>query len=593
MRRFLIFLMITAVITPAATALVGAQSDSGGPFDREALVETGVHDSDAPPSVRQLGDPVRGGIAIRHVPASPLQTEWQYVEPAQTIKTDRIQLYSTAYGSATGDYQLVAVQWRDETRSVESENGTRRVPVAADQTVQRVDVEIEDGYATTEVNLASSYNETKEVTMWLERDGDRVDGATWRFRHTSVAAGEAVDIDTRADAWWYAGRTAILPGVAGIIAGLSLARGVLKKAGRGPGYSLGLWLIIGTIGLTVGLGGLYYEIASLIAHFDIVMGLSLGVVAFGGGMRMHAPVEKIGFERQILTDGVSLRRSDDVDVDVAADGGTAEGGTLVEIPEEGYFDELYEDLPILPTVRAEDGLRRVPMTGIRPFFARLFADPAKLNLDSLQTRIKVASGAIAEKIYVDPESEPAVEHKPARLKRRMPVWHRLADRDAGDVSTTETVLYGALTLAAFALPAIGYYVGDALAQAPIIGATVGLVGLVVESYTAVDGSLHFEPAPRHFLSANASLTVLQSEHADAKTLEEFEEIIWDERTSTALETRELESRRDKSISQDLNERALGMDLDVLSSDEEEELTASDLVGGKATRRAEEEENDDE
>ena len=572
MRRLLVFVLVIAVVTPAAAALVGAQAD-GGPFDRDTLVANGEHDADAPPSVRQLGEPVRGGIAIRHKPASPLQNDWSYVEPGQTIETDRIQLYSTAYGGATGDYQLVIVQWSDTTRSVDADNGTRTEQIAAGQTVQRVDVEIQEGYSTTEVNLASNYNDSKEVTMWLEQGGDRVDGATWRFEHRSVASGQAVNIDTRADAWWYAGRTAVLPGIAGIIAGLSLARGVLKQTGRGPGYSLGAWLIGGGLGIAAGLGGLYYQLAAVVAHFDILMGLSLGLVAFGGGMRMHPPLEKIGFEQQVLTDGVALRDSD-ADPDAVADGGET-GQDFVEIPDDGYHDELYEHLPILPTVRTDDGSRRVPVTGIRPFFARLFASPAELDLDALQTRIKVASGAISEKIYVDPAEDEAVRHRPARLKRQLPVWHRLEDREDADTGTK--ALYGVLTLIAVGLPAIGYVAADAALNAPLIGAGVGLVGLAILGHTAVDGEIEFEPAPRHFVSANASLTVLQREHADAKTLEQYEETVWNERLRTKFEAREVESHRDETVSQRMNEKALGGDLDALQDGDD--VDRAELVGG--------------
>ena len=554
--------------TPTLAAVTDAQSDvSGGPFDRATLVQNGVHDSEAPASVRSIGDPVRGGVAVQHVPASPLQSDWNYVGPGQTIKADTIRLYSTAYGSAAGDYQLVIVQWSDETRTVNAENGSRSVPVAADQTVQRVDVSLEEGYATEEVTLASSYNETKEVTMWLERGGDRVSGATWRFQHVSTAGSQAVAIDTRSDAWWYAFRTAILPGVAGIITGLSLARAVLRKAGTGPRYSLAAWGIVGALGVAIALGGLFFEIAAVLANFEMLMGVSLGVVAFGGGLRFHPPVEKVGFERQHLRDAKRIRSetSDERAPDIATDGGDS-GDTVIEIPEDGYQEELYEDMPIIPTVRGDDGKRRVPKRGIRPFFARLFASPAKLDIASLKTRVKVASGAIAEKIYVDPEAADAVDHTPARLKRRMPVWHRVADK-ADEMGTVSKALYGAVTLAVLALPLIGYRAGGMTMQTPLVGAALGTLILAVEAHGTVDGAIDFDPAPRHFVSANASLTILQDEHADATLLEEFEQIAWNERTNTALEARDLEARRDDTVLQRLNEGAVGFDQEHVEPNE--------------------------
>jgi hypothetical protein len=586
-RRVLAIFLILAVTTPALTAVAGAQSDvSGGPFDRDTLVENGVHDSDAPPSVRAIGEPTRGSVAIQYVPASPIKSEWQFIQPGQTIEGDTIRLYSTAYGPATGEYELVIVQWSDGTRTIDNENGSRTVPVASDQTVQRVDVELDDGYSTEEVTLASSYNDTKEVTMWLQNSGGRVDGATWRFQHTSVAGSQAVAIDTRSDAWWYAFRTAILPGVAGIIVGLSSARAVLKKAGTGPRYSLAGWAIVGVLGVGIALGGLFFEVAAVLANFEMLMGLSLGIIAFGGGLRMHAPVEKVGFERQHLTEGVSLRNAEETESSpVATDGGPT-ADTVIEIPEDGYHDELYEDLPIIPTVRGQDGQRRVPRRGIRPFFARLFADPAKLDISSLQTRVKVASGAIAEKIYVDPDgdADDAVDHTPARLTRRLPVWHRVADR-VDELSMIEKAMYAVLTLGTVALPAVGYYAGEAAMQTPLVGAAVGTLILIVESHGAVDGSIDFEPAPRHFVSANASLTILQDEHADATLLEEFEEIAWNERTNTALEARDLEARRDDTVLQRINESAVGFDQEHVEPDEAiggpDSLDVSDRKRGEA------------
>jgi len=552
-----------------------------GPFNRPQLAANGVHDADAPDSVRMVGDPVRGSVAIRHVPVTPLDSEWKFVDAGQRIKTDRLQLYSNAYGEAAGEYQLVVVQWDDRTRTIETDNGSRKVPVATDQTVQRIDVELNEGYATQEISLTSAHNGTKEMTMWLERDGQRIDGATWRLEHSSIAAGQSVDVASESDLWWYAIRTAVIPGIAGIIGGLALARGVLRTAGRGPGYGLATWGIIGAIVFATALGGLWFEIAEVLANFDVLMGLSLGIVAFGGGLRMHPPVEKIAFERQELQDAKALRRDDQTDANLATDGGESDGQEFVEIPSDGYRDELYEDLPILPTVRGDGGARKVPKKGIKPFLSRIFADPARLDLSELKTRVRVAAGPLAEKVYVSPDSDPAITHRPATLRSRMPVWHRVADR-VDEIDTSEKLLYGALTLAAVALPAIGWYAGKELFQTPVIGAMVGTVALAIEAYGAHDGTLEFEPAPRHYLSANASLTVLQNEHADAKALEDFEEIAWKERSRTALEARDVEARRDRSVTQRLNEAALGMELGIVdqnSATDGDEKSGKDLVGG--------------
>lgn len=570
-----------AAVAPTGSAPQINDSVAPGPFDGEELRRGGTQPSAAPPSVRYVGSggSVDGAVALRYQPADPLSNEPEYLESGSTLNTDEIEVYSTVFGEATGDYELVIVYWSPETR--QTANGTP-VDVAANQEVQRATVTIDDGYAVAPVALNSHYGESVETTAWLEKDGERVDGARWRFAHASAPASQQVTIDNRADAWWYAVRTAILPGLASIIVGLSAAKATLARTGRGPGYSLGAWSIMTAFGGVAVLAGLYYEVSTVVANIEILLGLSLLPVAYGGGLRMSPPTEVIAFERKELTDALTLRRgreteSDDIG-DVIPDGGSSPTDA-VELDD--YHDELYEDLALLTTVRAPDGGRLLPKTGFRPFFARLFSSAAKLDLSSLKTRVRV-KGDASQKVYVDPEEEEALDHAPARLRRRMPVWHRLPEpADGESVSSVTRALYGALALLTLGAPVIGWYAGAAVANVPTVGATVGLLVLAVEGVEAVDGRIGFEPAARHDVTADASLTVLQKEHADAKTIEELEEVAWSERSRTALEAREVESRRESSIIQQLAEGELGMDLDALGFDDDlgDDLEVEDTLGG--------------
>ena len=571
-------LLVATMATPAlaavaqpgdATAQVengsDVEFDAPGPFDLADLRAGGTHPSAAPASVRYVtdGETTTGAIGVRYVPADPLSNQPVFLERGQALNTDQIELRSTVFGdSATGEYEVVIVYWTPEQERV---NGTT-VEYAAGQEVQRAEVTIEDGYADAPIELNSHYDESVEATMWLERDGDVVDGARWRFTHASAPASQQVQIDTQADAWWYAFRTAILPGVASIVLGLGAAKATLKAAGRGPGYSLSTWGVVSAFGVVMALAGLYYEIATVVANFDLLMGLVLLPIAYGGGLRMSPATERIAFERKVLTSALSLRRGDDgsdADGDAVADGGqTSTPSDRVEIPDDGYHDELYEDMSILTTIKGPDGDRLLPKKGIRPFFARLFASAARLDLSDLRTQVKV-SGSVSKKIYSDPESDVAVDHTPAHLRRRMPVWHRLPEPEEGEsLSWVTRGLYGVLTLAATALPVIGWRVGGMVMNTPTVGLVLGTVLLAVESYEAVDGSTDFVPAPRHDQTADASLTVLQKEHADARTIEEFEEIAWNERMNTAMEARDIEERRNKSAILRFLEDEVGLDLDV-------------------------------
>lgn len=602
-------LLVATMATPALAAVAPTEAGpspqvngtdvSSGPFTLDELRRGGTQPSAAPPSVRYVGDPdVDGAVAIRYRPADPLSNDPVYLNGGQTLNTDEIELYSTVFGESTGEYELVVVYWSEETR--QTENGS--VAVAANQEVQRATVEIENGYANAPVALNSHYDTSVEATAWLERDGDPVGGARWRFSHASAPASQQVQIETQADAWWYSIRTAILPGIASIVIGLSGAKATLKLAGRGPGYSLATWGVVSVFGGIGVLAGLYYEVATVIANLDVLMGLSLLPIAYGGGLRMSPPTEKIAFVRKELTDAVSLRRGEtDKEPDAVPDGGEATSSPTesVELGTNGYFDELYEQLAIKTTVRTPDGGRMVPKTGIRPFFARLFASAARLDLSQLRTRVRV-EGSASQKVYVDPDEDEAVVHRPAHLRRRMPVWHRLPSPNEGEsLSPITRGLYGLLTVVALALPFIGWHAGEAIANVPTVGAVVGVAMLAVESYEAVDGSIDFEPAPRHDVTADASLTVLQSEHADAKLLEDYEEVAWSERIKTAMEAREIDSRRDATLIQSFLEDELGVGLDALGLNDnagtevegensefafdETEPTPED---GPATRRAE-------
>lgn len=572
--------LVASALVPATAAAVGAQTDATaaveahgltqtetanttwsepGPFDLKELRQGGVKSSEAPESARNIGT---GGVILQYTPINPLSNGVQRVSPGDTLNGDILTLYSNAYAEAAGDYEFVVVYWNPATAQV----GDSTREYAANQTIQRIGVNFASGYSTSEVELQSHYEKSVEATAWLEKNGEPVPGAKWRFKHASAPASQQVQIDTLADAWTYVFRVAILPGVAAVILGLSLAKLTLKRTGTGPRYGKGAWVFLGLIAGGLALSAAYYEVAVVIAHLDILMGLSLGVIAFGGGLQIHSEVEHVGFERKELTSAIALRqdRNEGTETDARADGGAAEVTDSIEIPEGGYHDELYEDLPRLPMVRGEDG-RFIPKKGVGPFIARFFADAARLDLSSLTTRVRVNTGCISEKVYAHPDSE-GVKHTAAHLARRMPVWHRL---DTESAERGDRLLYGALTLGAVALPLIGWHVGGAVANVPTVGAAVGAVVLGVEALEARSGSVEFTPAPRHDVTADASLTVLQSEHADAKTLEEYEEIAWSERTTTAVEARDVQARQDRTVNRRLNEEALGMDLDVEGGPERE------------------------
>lgn len=561
----------TATPTPASGGV-----ERPGPFDLATLRTAGTTPAGeaVPPSMRYLGDPIMGAVAMRHKPVSPIDNDWTWVEPGTTVQTDRLQLVSSAFGNAAGEYDLVVVYWHEEQR--QAANGTT-VPVAADQTVQRISVTLDDGRAATVVDLQSHYDRAWRTTAWLEQDGEPVPGARWTFTHQSSPASEQVQISSESDLWWATIKTTWLPGAAGIIAGLSLARLTLRRTSRGPGYGLGVWVFLAGFGGLVAAAGLWYEITVLIARVDIIIGLSLGVLAYGGGLRFHPPVERVAFVQKHLrrVDGGTEGQP------VATDGGhrgpgfdmsdleapeTVADGDRPRLGEQGYYEELRESRTVVPTIVGEDG-RGVPKQGLRPFFARLFADPARLDLSGLQTRTQV-SGDIDEKVYVRPDAEAPVDHTPARLVGRIPVWHRLYEETADGrrvipeaVGTGERIVFGAGAALVCALPLLGAWAGGAWFSTPILGAIAGALVLVVELYGAADGEISYEPAPRHFVDAISTLTLLQRSYADAKTIDELEREVESERMRSHGEVRESEWRRDDTKIKEMIDMELSGDSD--------------------------------
>ena len=338
-------LLVATMATPALAAVAppgdtspqtnASEVSSAGPFEIDQLRNGGTQPSAAPPSVRYVGDTeIDGAIAVRYRPADPLSNDPVYLEGGQTLNTDQIELYSTVFGDSTGKYELVIVYWQPETR--QTENGTP-VDVAANQEVQRATVTVEDGYASAPVELNSHYEQNVQATMWLEQDGQAVDGARWRFEHASAPASQQVTIETQADAWWYSFRTAILPGIASIVIGLSAARATLRRTGSGPRYSLTAWGIFSAGGVLAVLGlfdGLATAravvvgcvLAALDGRSEDLLALDLESFLFHIGRRVVLAAHQ--FSQQLARNGIAHHGIDDV---VKAALGAYIGGHRLEV----------------------------------------------------------------------------------------------------------------------------------------------------------------------------------------------------------------------------------------------------------------------
>lgn len=552
----------TPTPTPTPTPSVKEQVDerSEGPYSIDFLKAPGDSEGvDEVPSVRSLGDPPMGFVAARYrdptlidaITGSPGQ--WRDIEPDFTVQQNRIQLYGSAFGDVAGEYDLVIVYWQEGQTRV---NGSQTpVSYVTNQTVDRRQIAIGGGsdlYTFNNVTLRQHLDATWKVTMFLERNGEPVDGVRWRFTHRSNPESSPVSINSQSEAWAFALKSTGIPGFVGVIAGLVLSRVVLRRTGRGPGYGVKSWIfIIGFVSLIVSMVA-YYQIAVILDNFPWVMGLGLGVVAFSAGLTIHPEEKRIGFFRRELADAITIPGGSKVPRNPAGDGGLAE----VEDAGAEIFDEFTEalkaDLPEVPIVKTEKGYR-VPVEGVKAFFARLFADAAILNVEGIATREKVDVGRLDDIIYVDPKSKQAMEHKPARFVRVLP-WDTIHEDGAEPTSGEKIVAFVMSAIIIAGPPLGGMAAASWLLNLPSLGFLLGVIGTLAIAYSAEDGWIDFVPAPPHYKRAEDSLTLLQRAYAWAADEESYRKEAYRARATTASEAIEQQDEERRTVTDKLLER---------------------------------------
>lgn len=584
-------LLATAALVFGGVAGAQENSNNSTQYSLEELKDGGVHPG-GPDSQRWLSD--YGSATIRHEPVGPFSGDWEYLDRGTTVNADEITLRTVRLApedELEGEMTVTVVSWEKGERETVVGNETVDQQAALNQTVYQQDVTLERGYDEATIDLPSSYDRTSEVTVWIEEYSD----ARWRFQHRSLPSAEAIDISSIGEAQNYAFQNVTLPGGLAILLGLFGALKTRNRTGSGPGWPLIVWLIAGGI-LTLGIfSAAYFQVAVVLRYFPWMLAFPLFILAYGGGLAMAGSPSKIQFEKpelfeaqigpedqEIVTAALPEGTEDDDDPEIVPDGGVLQNGNAMaengastdsrdneDAPGSGLSDikEIrYCDMKEVPAIEAPDGTIRVPKRGIRPFLARLFADGAELDKSDLTTAIKVRDGRIDEKILVDPEADEPVVHKPAHLERRWPVLHGINDDDEDSMGKL-TGIIGFLAVCV-GLPAAGWVAG-AEAGVPVLGAALGAVPALIDTYTAKEGKIDFEPANEHFRRARATLVDLQREQADGKTLKSYRDMAWRERARTAEEAIEFGEERDRTLSSELLSGYTGLDfVDTDGIDEE-------------------------
>lgn len=483
-----------------------------GPFDIEELRRGGTHDPEAPPSVRSLyndqGRPF-GDIGVEYTPISPFDSSTEWLEAGQKLQTDTIQFYSTAYGTATGEYELVIVYWLPETKQVD---GTT-VTYAANQSIQRVSFNVDEGYATADIKLNSQYERNWQTTMWLERDGERVEGARWRFQHKSnpLTAAPAFPINSEGDLWRWGMPNILIPALGSVLVAGFIGTHVLSKVIKGPGMGLGFWAAVFGVSATGLVAFATWQTAAVLARASVISGVFVGFVALIVYLGLNdAEVEKAGFfQRKLGEDAITPT-------------GEERPGTR-KVPNK-----------VLDIIQRGDTIY-APQDGIRPMLARYWAKPAEVKREDLKTVDDGTPESFLQKLFdVDAESDYVVDHKPARLVFAPTVIKPDEEVDLKQppesdsitaLPTAIAVTIGNLTRRVnwqFVATSLG---GGALVYAAVLS-QIGVqsfsliaaaIPTLIVGYEARDGKLNVEPSPYHDTDPRAIVREEGKQHRVFKT----------------------------------------------------------------------------
>jgi len=513
----------------------GAEStpSEDGEYSLAELREGGRKIPGADPSMRWLES---GSVFVDYDSAEPLApepAEWEVqnvLGPGSLVQTDTLTFNAQRPRDAgSSEYELVVVSYDSE----HVQQGNTTVERATDVQKDTYTLSFDGAFARQEVDLPNTDGEREQVTMWLvDENGDRVEGARWRFEHRSAPTSVDAGITSYGDLLQWVGVFVLLPGLIGIPLAQVGASNILKKTGKGPmlpGFIYASAVFIGTFFILL---LAWYQLTTALTNLPLLLGGALVVVAFVGFLeRGSYDTVRALFVREELQDA------------------TSPTGDAVK-------DALYQDIRDQRLVRTdEDGEFTLVEPGIRPFLARWFGAAPTIDVSELETQIKLKGDKWDRLFVADPESADALEYEPATLGFALV---NAVDDDAGLLAKIAAVKWGIFAWAG-TLGVVGFMLGDALVGLGAIGATVGaLLGAAIKGVEVQHGEVEFVGAPVHATTARQTLAASQSEYSDAKTLEEMEDIAWSERAKSALEARRVMSQMDGTVTGAMLSEELGL-----------------------------------
>ena len=512
------------VVAQQATNETSTNASSGnwtapGPFGIDELRTGGEQVATSgsqgpPPSTRML---TTGGVVLKYLPLNPIQSTYQPLGQNQALKTDYLLAYTSAYAESVGDYEFVVVFWQPRTTTV---NGTQRT-FAANQTVQRIGFEAEEGYSASKLKLQSHFDQTWQATAWLEHNGQRVDGVRWRFSHQTnpLTASPAYPTNSKGDLWRWGAITLIFPSICGILFSGFTARHLLSRTIVGTLKGISYWaaVVVVIIGAAAVIGT--WQTSIILANAPVVVGLLMGLLAL--------PVM------------LSIRDSD--------------------LSQAGFFLRRLRQDAISPDGEETVGTRRVPnkikkvyrhgeklyapKAGLRPMLARYWADPAAIPTEEWKS-YDTGEGDLDQLFEVDPESEKVLEHTPARLVFSPSLTkdvdeEDLRDKPEGDgiaalpeaisaaVSNWVTRRNWRFITVALGGGALVYLATFAVLGAPLISLGLATLPALIEGHEARDGTLEVDWGPSHWNDVQAQVQTERQEYEERKTFDQVLQAVTD------------------------------------------------------------------
>lgn len=497
----------------SSTSTPASNWSAPGPFGIDDLRTGGesiATDSAAegpPESMRYLET---GAIALKFLPVNPAQTSYQELESGQRLQTNSLLARTSAFGESTGDYEMVFVYWQERSTSV---NGTQRT-YAANQTVQRIGFTVGEGYGASRLDLRSHYGTEWQVTAWLERGGERVDGARWRFSHQTnpLTASPAYPTDSKGDLWWWAGLTLILPAIGGILVSGITARHVLERTIVGSLKGITYWAVVVAVVIGLAVVVATWQTSVILANAPIVVGLLMGLLALPVMLSIRdSDLSKAGFFRRDLDrDAVSPQGEDTV-------GTRRVPNRIKKVYQKG--DNLY-----------------APVSGLRPMLARYWANPAYIPTEDWKS-YDTGDGDLDRLFEVDPGSDKVLTHKPAHLTFSPSLTVDVDEEDLVDPPEKDGIAAVPAAISAVVSNwlsrvnwrTVGIAVGGAtviyagtmlVLDAPLIAAALAPIPAIVDGYEARDGSLEVDWGPSHWNDVMAQVQTEREEYEERSTFDQ-------------------------------------------------------------------------